>query len=116
MAVAAPRRCADGDENRVRVADRGSEVGREKEPVLSDVRAHQGFEPRLVDRYRALFQGIDAAGILVDAGDVVAEIGKAGTGNNSDIAGSYHDNLHRKVSALELRQIMDDEGKKRAPS
>ena len=54
----------------------------------------QRVEPGLEDRDLAAAQGCDLAGILVDAGDLVAEIGKAGAGHQSHIARANHRDSH----------------------
>ena len=90
MAVAAPRRRADRDEHRVGVRDRRGQVGGEIQPLGLDVGRHQRVEPGLEDRHLAAPQRRDLAGVLVDAGDLVAEIGKAGAGYQADIAGADH--------------------------
>ena len=43
-------------------------------------------------------QGVDLAGVLVDAGHLMAEIGKAGAGDQADIARADHGNLHLRCS------------------
>ena len=59
-----------------------------------DVACDQVVEPRLVDRHLAALERGDLACVLVDAGDLVAEVGKAGPGNEADIAGADHGNAH----------------------
>ena len=82
MAVAAARRRADRDEDRVGVADgRLGEVGGEGEPLGSRtlLAATRSSRPGSKIGIRRLAQGGDLAGILVDAGnDVMAEIGETG--------------------------------------
>src|SRR5690606_37660645 len=51
-------------------------------------------EPGLEDRNAALAQRRDFAGVLVDAADVMAEVGEARTGDEPDVARAYHDNSH----------------------
>ena len=94
MAIAAPRRRADRDEHRVGFRDRRGQVGGEIEPLGLDVGRHQRVEPGLEDRDLAAAQGFDLAGILVHAGDLVAEIGKAGAGHQPHIARANHGNSH----------------------
>jgi hypothetical protein len=74
VAVAAPRRRADRDENRLRAGDRSEVVG-EREPVLPHVVHHELGKARLVDRHFPGFQRRDSAGIFVDAADLMSEIG-----------------------------------------
>ena len=70
-----------------------SSVAKLKPPGLH-VGGDQIVEARLVDRHLAALQRRDLAGVLVDAGDVMAEIGKAGPGNEADIAGADHRDAH----------------------
>ena len=54
MAVAAPRRRADGDEHGIgALRTRLGEVGREGQPALAHVLGDEIVEPRLVDRHLA---------------------------------------------------------------
>ncbi len=53
-------------------------VGGEIQPLGLHVGRHQRVEPGLEDRDLAPAQRVDLAGILVHAGDLVTEIGKAG--------------------------------------
>src|SRR5262249_29552136 len=94
MAVAAPGRRADRDEDRVGGGNRLLEVGGEIESPAAHVVGDQSVEVGLVDRNLALAQCRDLVGVLVDAGDVVAEIGKACPGNEADIAGANHRDTH----------------------
>ena len=78
MAVAAPRRRADGDEDGLgRLAGAG-EIGREEQPLLAHVLGDELGQARLEDRHLAARQRRDLVGVVVDAGDDVAEVGKAG--------------------------------------
>ena len=69
-----------------------------------DIARHQLVEARLVDRDLALFQPGDAILVLVDAGDVPAELGKAGGGNEADIARADHANFHGDPLTLTSRK------------
>ena len=94
MAIAAPRRRADRDEHRIGFGDRRGQIGGEIQPPGLDVGGDQRVEPGLEDRDLAAVQGCDLAGILVHAGDVVAEIRKAGAGHQPHIARADHGNSH----------------------
>ena len=59
MAVAAPRGCADRDEDGVGAAHRSTKIGGEFEPPGRPVRADQGLEPGLEDRHLAAPQPLD---------------------------------------------------------
>jgi hypothetical protein len=92
--VAAPGGGPHRDEDGVRCRDGRREIGREGEPALRDVAAHQILEARLVDRRAPGLEGLDLRGVLVDAADLVAEIGEAGPGDEADIAGADHRDAH----------------------
>jgi hypothetical protein len=94
MAVAAPRRRADGDEHGIGGAHRRRQIVGELEPAGARVRRDQVGKTGLVDRHFAARQRGYLGGVLVDAGHLVAEVGKAGPGNEADIAGDDHGNVH----------------------
>src|SRR4029078_1459474 len=60
-----------------------------------DVGGDQRVQAGLEDRYLAAAQACDLVTILVDAGDLVAEIGKAGAGNQPHIARANHGDSHQ---------------------
>ena len=74
------------------------EIGGESQPPGLHIGGHQRIQPGLEDRDFAAPQGCDLAGVLVDAGDLVAEIGKAGAGNQPHIARANHGNAHENQS------------------
>ena len=94
MAVAAPRRRADRDEHRVGLADRTGNASRKLEPPLPHVRLHQRLQSRLIDRQIAAGKRRDLVRILVDADHGMTEIGEAGSGDEPDIAGADHCDVH----------------------
>jgi len=58
-----------------------------------------GHEVTCVDKDRGKIAALERrnfAGVLVNAGHNVAEIGKAGPGNEADIAGADHGHAHRQ--------------------
>ena len=69
------------------------------EPPGGGVGGDHLLEARLVDRHLAFLQARDLAFVLVDAGDFDAEFGKAGAGNQADIAAADHRNAHSKTPA-----------------
>ena len=94
MPVAAPRGRADGDEDGVRFGDRVGQIGREGEAAAPHVALDETVEPGLEDRHDAAVERLDLARVLVDADDVVSEVGEAGAGYEPDIARPDHDNTH----------------------
>ena len=57
-------------------------------------------EAGLVDRRLAFAQGGDLGGVLVDADDLVTEIGEACARDQTDVAGADHRDAHRRPSPL----------------
>ena len=82
------RRRADGDEQQPRVLERLGEVGREVQSLA--IAREQLLEARLVDRHLAAAQPLDLRGVDVDAPHLAAELGKAGGGDQTDVAGADH--------------------------
>jgi hypothetical protein len=72
------------------------EFGREGQALLLHIGFNDILEARLEDRHFATIQGIDAAGILVDTGDDMAEIRETGSRNEAHISGADHGDAHAK--------------------
>ena len=94
MAVAAARRRPDRDEHGLGALDALREIGREAQPPALGIGLDQRFQPRLPDRHAPGVEPVDLGRVLVDAADLMAEIGKAGAGNEPDIAGADHRDAH----------------------
>ncbi len=94
MAVAAPRGRPHGNEDGAGPGDPFGEIGGELKAARCGVAAHQFLKPGLVNRHLARVEPVDLGRVLVDAHDIVAEIGKAGTRNQPDIARAHHCNFH----------------------
>ncbi|MGX1006448.1 hypothetical protein AB7M69_000805 [Bradyrhizobium japonicum] len=78
------------------VRDRLRQIGGEVEPLGLHIGRDQLVEAGLVDRNLAAMKRRDLLLVLVDAGDVVTEIRKAGSGHQSHIARSDHRDSHEK--------------------
>ena len=98
MAVAAARRRADRDEDRLGLGHGRGELGGEGEPSGGDVARDQPVEAGLEDRNHPAVEVGDLAHVLVDAGDVVAEIREAGARDEADIARPDNRNPHEPSS------------------
>src|SRR5437660_6203734 len=94
MAVTAPRRRPHGNEHRVGSGHRRLEIAREAQPSGCHVAGDEVVEPRLIDRHLAARQALDFRGILIDAGDLDAELREARPGNQPDIPGPDHRYAH----------------------
>ena len=69
-------------------------VGREVQAARGDVALDHRLEPGLVDRNAAGVQHVDLARVDVEAQHVVADLGEAGAGDQADVAGPDHRDLH----------------------
>ena len=78
MAIAAPRGGAHCNEDRAGARNALRQIGGEGEAAGAGIAAHQFFEPGLIDRHFASLEPRDLARILVDADNIMAEIGEAG--------------------------------------
>src|SRR6185437_2455866 len=88
MAVAAPGRRADGNEDGVRLRHGIDQPRAELQPAGPHVVGDEAVETRLVDRDLAAPQPGDLFGILVDADDIVTELREARARYEADIAGA----------------------------
>jgi len=89
-----PRRRSHRDENGVGGLDGRRKVSREGEPAGLHVLANQSLQPRFVDRNLAPLQAFDLIRILVDADHFHAEVGKACSRDQPDVAGSNYADSH----------------------
>src|SRR5262249_41332713 len=86
---------SDGDEADLGGPHGGHEIGREPQPALGEVAADQLLEARLVDGDAALLEHRDLGLVDVDAEDVVAALGEARPGHQTDVAGPDDTQFHR---------------------
>ena len=95
------RRRADGDEDDLRLAPSPtSAFGGERQPSAAAIRAHQRFEARLVDRNLAALEARDLVRVDIDADDVVADFGKAGSGDQTNIASAEDRHAHDGIAFI----------------
>ena len=78
LPVGAAGRGADGDKNGLRFPDRPGGFGGKGNASGLDLAFEQVFKTGLINRHQAFFKPLDFLRILIDAGDVKAEFGKAG--------------------------------------
>ena len=76
---------ADRDHLEQAVRDAFGGIGREPQPALGHVALDQLVEARLVDGHLAAIETLDLARIDVDADDLVARIGEARSGDQSNV-------------------------------
>ncbi len=106
MAIATARGRAHGDEDRVRALDPRSEVGGEGQPVGRSVVGDELIKAGFIDRHAAGQDRIDLASVLIDAHDVMAEIGETGARYQADISRADHRDLH-KLPAASFEKMKD---------
>src|SRR5262249_13886761 len=92
------RRRADSEEDHERVLHAALEIGGEVQAALPQILLHQLFQPGFEDGDVALLQPLDLARVAVDAGDVDAELGKAGGCDQPDITDADDADVHRAPS------------------
>ena len=93
VTVAATRGRADGDHHRISLGNAGR-FHREMQPALAHIGFDKLSEAGLEDRNLAAVKRRDLCRVLVDAGHVMTEIGKACPGDEADIAGADHGHTH----------------------
>jgi hypothetical protein len=71
-----------------------AKVRREAEPAGADILGDQLLQAGLEDRHLARQKRGDLPLVLVDANDLMSEIGKTGSGDEADIARSDHRHTH----------------------
>ena len=76
MAIAAPRWRAHRNEDHIALRNAGCQIGGKTQPPVLDIVGHQLLKTRLEDRDAAGQQRFDLAGVLVDADNIMTEIGK----------------------------------------
>ena len=92
--IAAARGRTNRDEHRISCGNRASEFRREFQPARARIVGDQVIKAGLIDRHLAAAQRRDLCLVLVDADNLVPEVGKASAGNKADIAGADHGNAH----------------------
>ncbi len=102
MTVAAPRRRADSNKYRIGLRHRPRNVGCEIQPSGLDGIRNQPVEIGLEYRDRAALQRRDLGGVGIYARHLMAEIGKAGAGNQPHITRADHGNPHATTCPIWL--------------
>src|SRR3546814_18403105 len=85
---------ADGDEHDVGSAHCFGKLGGEGEIARRGIARHQAVEPGLVNGNAAGAQAADLVRVLVDAGPMMAEIGKTRSRTAPDLPGPDHYYTH----------------------
>src|SRR5262249_7644753 len=80
-------RCADRDEDDDRFPDGRREIRGEREAPVADIARHHLLQTRLVDGHVPRLEGGDLVSDVVNAHDLVSEIGEDGAGYETDVPG-----------------------------
>ena len=106
MPVTAPTRRAYGDEDCTSAGDALGQVRGERQAAGLDVGLDQRIEPGLVDRHHAFMQPVDLRLVLVDADNIMPEIGETGARNKADIARPNHCDFHRLNPKITVPRLL----------
>ena len=87
-------RSRHGDEDDLRVIDAILDAAGEAQPLRGDIAVNDFLEARLVDRHLAGLERFDFARIVIDADDVVADVGEASARDETDITGTDDGDIH----------------------
>jgi hypothetical protein len=89
-------RCADRDKLKKTVINTFGDVGRELESSGFAVAFQVVVQARFVDRHVSRVQAVDLVLVDIDADNVIAGLGHARTGHQTDITGTENRQFHRK--------------------
>ncbi len=104
--IATPRRRADGNHHHIRTGNSRGQLGGKAQAADIAIGAHHVLEPGLVNRHSTLLQLKDAVDVVVDAGHVIAELGKAGARYQSHVTGADDGNFHDTISQGRRREAL----------
>ena len=99
------RRSRDGDEDDLRILDPFLNAAGEAQPLGRNITMDEFFESGFVNWNFACAQSFDLSGIIVDASNVMANFGKTGAGNKTDVPRTDDRNIH-KVALFDERTGM----------
>ena len=105
VAIAPAAGGAHRDEDGARSLYPFGEIGREGKASGARVAVDQRVKPRFVDRHDAFAKTFDLRGVLVDAHDIMAEIGETGPRDEADIARPDHCDFHAFRPFMSRRPI-----------
>src|SRR5262249_60962100 len=78
------------------------ELGGEEQAAVADVARPHLLEPRLVEGHAVRLECRDLVGDVVDAHDLVAEVGEDGAGHEPNVAGADNANVHELLIIAEV--------------
>ena len=86
-----------GNEDDVGGRDRSAHIRSERKALRPYVGSDQLGDTWFEERNLAVSKGGNFADVTVDAGDLMAEIGKTRAGDKADIAGADHCDIHERL-------------------
>src|SRR6516225_4626999 len=66
----------------------------ETQPARRDIPMNYFFKPRLINRHLTGLQLFDLLCVVIDANDVMANIGETGAGNEANVTGTDNRKIH----------------------
>ena len=106
MAVAPAAGRAHCNEDGGSALDAFSKIGGEREAARLHIAFDQRIQPGFVDRHDTVMQLGDLCRVLVDAHDIVTEIGETRARYQADIAAAHHSDLHCRGPLLEVFRLI----------
>ena len=94
VSVASPRWCANGNKDHVGGADWFGKLGCERQSTRANIGAQEFRQSGLIDRAFATSKRFNLRSIFVDANNLMAKIGKTGSGNQTHIPSADHCYAH----------------------
>src|SRR5450432_3697243 len=89
-------RSRHGDKDNLRVLDAVLNAAGKTKPVCRNISLNDFFQSGFVDGHLARLKRFYLSRIVIDADDVVSDVGKAGPGDETDITGADDGNIHGK--------------------
>ena len=74
-----------GNENHLRVIDPVLNAAAEAQPLGGNVAMHDLFQAGFVNRHLALLERFDFAGVVIDADDIMTDVGETGARDEADV-------------------------------
>ena len=83
-----------GDEDNLRVLDAVLNAAGEAKPLGRNISVNDFLQAGFVDGHLARLKGLDPSWIVIHADNVMADVGKAGAGDETDITGADNRDIH----------------------
>ena len=90
-------RSRHGDENDLRIIDAFLGAAGETQSLRGNIAVDDFLKARLVDRDFAGLQRFHFSRVVIDADDVMADVGETSAGHQTDVTGTDDGNIHGKM-------------------